>query len=86
MQYFAGGFNGGSKHEYLKMSKELSDNIDEDFNNGIIAVWHDESHMNRYFINNPPTKILGVEYCTPSNLINKNTKLSAIVKDHEYYR
>ena len=62
MQYFAGGFNG-SKDEYLKMSKELSSNIDKDFNNGIIAVWHDESHINRYFASNPPTAILDPGYC-----------------------
>lgn len=86
MQYFAGGFNGGTKTEYLKMAQKLSDNIRLDYNKNIIAVWHDESHMNRYFIDNPPTTILSPNYCTPSNQINKSTKLSAIVKKHEQYR
>ena len=86
MQYFAGGFNGGNSDEYLKMCESLSKNIDVDNDNGITAIWHDESHMNRYFIDNPPTKILGVEYCTPSSSVNKYTKLSALVKNHEYYR
>lgn len=86
MQYFAGGFNGGSSDTYLKMCEKLSKNIKTDHDNGVIAIWHDESHMNRYFIDNPPTKILGVEYCTPSNSINKNTKLSALVKNHGHYR
>lgn len=86
MQYFAGGFNGGTADEFLKMSKKLSQNIQADHDNGIIATWHDESHMNRYMIDNKPTKILGSEYCTPSNLIDINTKISAIVKDHDYYR
>lgn len=63
MQYFAGGFNGGSKNEYLKMAKEIDKNIDIDYNNGIVAIWHDESHMNRYFINNSPTVILSPSYC-----------------------
>lgn len=86
MQYFAGGFNGGKKSEYLKMSNKLSYNIKTDYINNIIAVWHDESHMNRYFIDNPPTKILDPNYCTPSNQINQSTKLSALVKKHEQYR
>ena len=63
MQYFAGGFNGGSSEEYLKMAKCISNNIDIDMLNNIIAIWHDESHMNRYFIDNPPTKILSPSYC-----------------------
>lgn len=63
MQYFAGGFNGGSKNGYLNMAKEIDKNIDIDLNNGIIAIWHDESHMNRYFTNNPPTVILSPSYC-----------------------
>jgi histo-blood group ABO system transferase len=63
MQYFAGGFNGGSSEEYLKMAKRISNNIDIDTLNNIIAIWHDESHMNRYFIDNPPTKILSPSYC-----------------------
>ena len=63
MQYFAGGFNGGSSTEYLKMSQIIATNIDSDLNKGLIAVWHDESHLNRYFIDHPPTKILCPSYC-----------------------
>ena len=63
MQYFAGGFNGGSRNGYLTMAKEIDKNIDIDLSNNLIAIWHDESHMNRYFINNPPTVILSPSYC-----------------------
>lgn len=63
MQYFAGGFNGGSKLEFLNMCETISNNIKKDLENNIIAIWHDESHMNRYFINNPPTVILSPSYC-----------------------
>lgn len=64
-QYFCGGFNGGSSVEYLKMVRQLAKNVGTDANNGIMAVWHDESHMNRYLIDNPPTKILSPAYCYP---------------------
>jgi histo-blood group ABO system transferase len=86
MQYFAGGFNGGQKEEYLRMCSVIADNIKKDYSNNIIAIWHDESHMNRYFIDNPPTQILNTDYCTPSNQVNENTKIEAIIKNHAKYR
>lgn len=64
-QYCCGGFNGGSTKEFLKLSKTIKKNIDKDDESGIIAVWHDESHLNKYFSINPPTKILDAGYCAP---------------------
>jgi histo-blood group ABO system transferase len=87
MQYFAGGFNGGSSYEYLKMSKKISNNIDIDYSNGIIAVWHDESHMNRYFIDNKPTKILNPSYCYGESMnIPFDKKIIALDKNHSEIR
>ena len=87
MQYFAGGFNGGSKKEYLKMSDTLFKNIQQDYNNNIIAIWHDESHMNRYFIDNPPTKILDPGYCYGESLKPPFTpRLIALDKNHKKIR
>ena len=86
-QYFAGGFNGGTSEEYLKMAKKLADNIDIDFKNGIIAKWHDESHMNRYFFDNTPTKILNPSYCYGESMnIPFDKKLIALDKNHEEVR
>lgn len=87
MQYFAGGFNGGSCSEFLKMSKKLSENIWKDLSNGIIAIWHDESHLNRYFIDNPPTNILDPSYCYPGSWdIPFPKRLLALVKDHSVFQ
>lgn len=66
-QYFAGGFNGGSRDEFLKMAATISENIHVDLEKNFIAVWHDESHVNRYFVDNPPTAILSPSYCYPEN-------------------
>jgi histo-blood group ABO system transferase len=84
MQYFAGGFNGGSSVKFLKMSKTLSDNIAHDMNNGIIAIWHDESHLNRYLLDNTPSVILDPSYCCPENWIDCpfGRKLLALDKNH----
>lgn len=87
MQYFAGGFNGGSSSEYLKMANKISENIDIDYSRNIIAVWHDESHMNRYFIDNKPTKILNPSYCYPESWsIPFERKLLALDKNHSEVR
>jgi len=86
-QYFAGGFNGGTSEEYLKMAKKLADNIDIDFEKGIIAKWHDESHMNRYFFDNTPTKILNPSYCYGESMnIPFEKKLIALDKNHKEVR
>ncbi len=66
-RYFAGGFNGGSQEEFLKMVRTITINIATDLSRNIVAIWHDESHINRYFIDNPPTKILSPAYCYPEN-------------------
>lgn len=88
MQYFAGGFNGGTSTEYLKMANKLSDNIDKDYANNIIAIWHDESHMNRYFIDNNPSKILDPSYCCNEGWLDCpfGRKLLALDKNHSDIR
>lgn len=62
--YFAGGLIGGSTAAFLKMSKTLMTAIDTDIKNNITAVWHDESHINKYFSEIPPKK-LHPGYCYP---------------------
>lgn len=48
-RYFMGGLNGGTSEAFLKLSRECSRNIHFDLENNIIAVYHDESHLNCYF-------------------------------------
>jgi histo-blood group ABO system transferase len=67
INYVCGGFNGGKKDTFLKMSKTLNENIEEDLKNGIIAVWHDESHINKYVIDNKPSLFLSPDYCFHQN-------------------
>lgn len=64
--YFAGGLIGGRTTEFLKMCHVLKNNIDIDFENNIIAQWHDESHINQYFSTNEPKK-LHPGYCYPQD-------------------
>lgn len=88
MQYFAGGFNGGTSNEYLKMANHISNNIDIDYSKGLIAIWHDESHLNRYMIDNKPTKILDPSYCCIEWWIDCpfGRRLLALDKNHSEMR
>ena len=84
--YFAGGFAGGTAPAYLEMARILAERIDGDLTRGIIAVWHDESHLNRYFIDHPPHR-LDPRYCYPENGKLPFPKvLLALDKDHAALR
>lgn len=62
--YFAGGLNGGIAKDYLQLITDLKTNIEKDLSKNIIAVWHDESHLNHYLLNRRP-KILSPAYIYP---------------------
>lgn len=61
--YVAGGFFGGKRDRFLTVARQLKTNIDADSAKDIVAIWHDESHLNRYVSDNPDVKLLSPEYC-----------------------
>lgn len=89
--YFAGGFYGGTTAEFIKMISSVTRNILADLEKQYIAVWHDESHLNRYFIDNLPSVMLDRSYCYPENGQKKgypvcSPKLLALDKNHSEIR
>lgn len=52
--YYAGGFSGGYTEVYLQLCETIKSWVDLDCSNDIVAVWHDESHINKYFLKHPP--------------------------------
>ncbi len=64
--YVAGGLNGGSADKYLKFIKTAAQWIEEDENNKIMAIWHDESHLNKYILDKK-VKILHPGYLYPED-------------------
>jgi len=50
--YYQGCFWGGKVPEVIEMIDELQDRVNKDLGKNVIAVWHDESHINKYFLEN----------------------------------
>ena len=89
--YYAGGFNGGSTKKFMEMAEILADRVTKDLENDVIALWHDESQMNRYLIDNPPTLSLTPSYCfAEEQMYNSeypyDDKIIALKKDHNELR
>jgi histo-blood group ABO system transferase len=85
--YFAGGFNGGSKNEFFRLAETITKNIYVDLSKNLIAVWHDESHLNKYYIDNQPTLILSPSYCYPESWkLPYQKRLLALDKNHAQMR
>lgn len=87
-KYYAAAFVGGKSETFLNMAKVISERVNEDEKNGIIAKWHDESHLNKYFNENPPTS-LSPSYMFPEELINNpqypfEPKIVALKKESSF--
>ena len=63
--YVQGCLIGGTATGFLKMSETISDQIDKDLSRNIIALWHDESYLNKYTLNNKHYRLLGIEFANP---------------------
>lgn len=66
--YFGGGFYSFERNEFYKMMQHCKNIIDSDVNMGITPIWHDESAINHYMINNTPSRVLSPSYHYPENI------------------
>ena len=58
----------------------LSENIYADYEKGIVALVHDESHINKYFRTHD-CKVLSAEYCFPEEWITCDFSPKIIFRD-----
>lgn len=91
-RYFCGGFFGGDSKSFLQMSEKIFNNIEEDLSKDIIAIWHDESHINRFFLDNSPSLILEPPFAVAESLMEKQDSSKVLFLDknlkggHEFFR
>lgn len=85
--YFMGCFNGGTAKAFLKLIKDLDSATKKDLEKGIIALWHDESHLNKYMLDKKPL-IVTPEYGFPEgmpfnqeNLAEFKNNIKILIKD-----
>jgi hypothetical protein len=64
--YYQGCFIGGKTGDFLSMMEKIRFAIDIDDRNKVMALWHDESHLNRYLIDHPPAIKLSPTYAFPA--------------------
>lgn len=89
--YYIGAFFGGSVVEVHHLTKACHEAMVEDKANGIEAVWHDESHLNKYLLYHKPTKVLSPEYMWDQQLLGwpsimKKLRYVAVPKNHQKIR
>ncbi|TRY96793.1 hypothetical protein DNTS_008865 [Danionella cerebrum] len=60
--YYTAAAFGGVLEEVYRLTKTCHEQLRVDRENNIEAVWHEESHLNKYFLYNKPTKLLSPEY------------------------
>ena len=82
--YFMGGLNGGKSKKYLELINKLNINIKKDEEKGIIAKWHDESHLNNYFLNKNIKKLSPIYGC-PEGMEDKFPNPKIIILDKEKF-
>ncbi|KAB5522759.1 hypothetical protein PHYPO_G00163110 [Pangasianodon hypophthalmus] len=88
--YYGGAVIGGRLDKVLKLAKTCRMQLEADRANQIEAAWQEESHLNKYFLYNKPTKLLSPEYLwddikwKPSYM--KVVRFSQVVKNYAEIR
>ncbi|XP_073716726.1 globoside alpha-1,3-N-acetylgalactosaminyltransferase 1 isoform X2 [Misgurnus anguillicaudatus] len=60
--YYGGAVIGGLVKDVYMLAKTCREQLEIDAAKSIEAVWQEESHLNKYFLYNKPTKLLSPEY------------------------
>lgn len=64
--YFMGGVNGGTYDAYYRLIKTCKAQIHDDMDRNVLALYHDESHLNHY-LHGKKIKMLPPTFGTPED-------------------
>ena len=88
--YFQGCLWGGKVLQIIEMMEELDKRIQKDLKNDVIAIWHDESHMNKFFAERRnDIHVLPPSYAYPeifSQSCNFEPKIIHLAKNNSEYQ
>lgn len=73
--YYHAAIFGGLWQNVKNLTDSCYQSIMEDKKAGVEALWHDESHLNKYFWLNKPSRLLSPEYCWDQS-IDDNADIS----------
>ena len=87
--YFQGCLWGGKVPQVMNLIEELDRRVNVDLENNVIAQWHDESHLNKFLIENKDnTNILGPQFAYPemfSQYCDFDPKIVHLSKNNSKY-
>jgi len=87
--YYQGCLWGGRVPDVLEMVDELNLRVNKDLEDGVIAVWHDESQLNKFYCEKKEfVHTLGPEFAYPevfSNSCNFEPKIVHLAKENSKY-
>jgi len=87
--YWQGCLWGGKVPEVCAMIDELEARVNRDLENDIVAVWHDETQINRYFLERTEdVHTFGPEFAFPEvfeSQCNFSPKIVHLAKDNSKY-
>ena len=87
--YYQGCLWGGKVPAVLDMIGELEDRVKKDLDENVIAVWHDESNINKFFIENKDeVHLLSPSYAYPEVFethCNFEPKIVHLAKNNSKY-
>lgn len=83
--YVIGAVFGGKTKAFLHMAKIIKSRIDADLKNNIIALWHDESQLNRYIVGKENYNLLSPSFCYPHGFeIPYERKIVSVSKQDKF--
>lgn len=84
--YYHAAVFGGSWKKVKELADACYQSIMEDKQNNVEALWHDESHLNKYFWENKPSRLLSPEYCWDWNIGDmSDIQVTRLVWAPKYY-
>ncbi|ELV09347.1 Histo-blood group ABO system transferase [Tupaia chinensis] len=89
--YYMAALFGGSVPEVYRLTKACHEAMMIDEAGHIEAIWHEESHLNKYLLHHKPTKVLSPEYMWNNGPLNltpciKRSRFVILQKDGKTMR